>query len=544
MELLWLILIRENVFENLSEESVALIQSLYDSGTFKSTNLEWDIASLLRRANLKKYNNMKEDLSNRWKLSDSRREQIDKTIAARNWLKRDLEIIVDKANQWILELDKKVLNDILEKMRVIKEEGMPLEESELIILYNVILNNLSVEDSIIPEIIIELIKTKMLEEKILKELFSKVFEQFNKKPDNRIHVLVEIFKTGKMSSKEWDEYFRYFLEGGEFSYLRFKYLWIMINFRSNINLSKEMNYLLVENYIKFLDMWSYICLLLEHSIKLWKIDTSMADNLCDSLLKYITSEEQVSSDDEKNSLISLALLVENWLITWDRLDNLFEIVERKFSEGNRNTIRLLISLLDTWKLKILDNQSLWSKEKISSSVGEIYKMFGKIMILANYDRNLFNYLKSIFLDKEKIIEIYKMLKRKVNLDYFIKYIEIIVDYWEGKWLSFWYFKTSIRKWFHIVGIYEQERWWDWVFVKLEEVWVYKRNFLDFLEPDEPLFEFEKDKWTDFDIIPWSPKWFKEKEERMKYLDKDVIELFDDVGTIQALEKLEWNDSID
>ncbi|MDD5213298.1 MAG: hypothetical protein PHG82_02645 [Candidatus Gracilibacteria bacterium] len=67
----------------------------------------------------------------------------------------------------------------------------------------------------------------------------------------------------------------------------------------------------------------------------------------------------------------------------------------------------------------------------------------------------------------------------------------------------------------------------------------KDNFLDFMQDDDLLIEFEKDEGMKWDgTIPWTKKWFLEKPERKEYLTPEKLKTFEKFGTIIGLGLIE------
>ena len=106
------------------------------------------------------------------------------------------------------------------------------------------------------------------------------------------------------------------------------------------------------------------------------------------------------------------------------------------------------------------------------------------------------------------------------------YEEVLKTY-ETKGLEFWLYKVYLK---------------EWLFDEINEVEnfpITKNNFLELLNPNEPLFNFEQDKWINFTPKPWTKEWFEEDTKRFNYLNSKDLETFEKVWTIVWLWIIEW-----
>ncbi len=107
-----------------------------------------------------------------------------------------------------------------------------------------------------------------------------------------------------------------------------------------------------------------------------------------------------------------------------------------------------------------------------------------------------------------------------NLDYNLikKHQKEIFSY--SKWIYYWYFVES-RKYSYKLH-YSIENNFP----------VNYDNFIDFMENDEKILEFEQDEWLEFEWIkPWTKAWFLEKTERKNYLKENYLKNFYEYWTL-------------
>lgn len=124
----------------------------------------------------------------------------------------------------------------------------------------------------------------------------------------------------------------------------------------------------------------------------------------------------------------------------------------------------------------------------------------------------------------KLFKILKSLKDiDINIDYVLYYHDFISKH--KKWPQFAYY---------IICLIHNLKF------ESEKYPINKNNILDYLDDNDILIEFEKDKWIKWEwTIPWSKKWFLEDISRLEYLNPNTLKTFYKFWSIIWVWITEW-----
>ncbi|MDD3302018.1 MAG: hypothetical protein PHN31_00540 [Candidatus Gracilibacteria bacterium] len=278
-------------------------------------------------------------------------------------------------------------------------------------------------------------------------------------------------------------------------------------------------------------------------IELGEIQKEKLQEVFDNLIDISQNEGNSDLDQVIIKIISVLDLTD---LQKSKLDSHIISLINSFN-GGRN---ILAGYIKTGKIHLFREKNEESLLETKAKYKENYKLYKDI--LSKIDGNSLKmviFLRNNFLNIEKLQSIDTLLNYDIGTGLLIENFEFITKDNDIKNIMLRYFSIAVRSGLYDEGItHKNIKLLHYEFTKdrkLERLPITKEDFIDYMDEEKPLFEFQKDKDFDFPgTKPWTKKWFLEDKKRIRYLKSEKLKTFEKFGTYLATGIIEGSQGLD